>query len=289
MQQILLLIISAFVSLNALSQAKPMVNQNKPLIIGEIYEIQSSILSEKRTLNIYLPSGYNANDTTTYPVVYLLDGGTDEDFLHITGLYQFNGFPWVNYVEPSIIIGITNSDRKRDMTFPTMDTADQMRYPTSGHSDKFIGFLEKKLQPYVQKNFKTNKSKTIIGESLSGLLATEILIKKPYLFNKYIIVSPSLWWDNGSLLNQSSAIMENTFLQQTDIYIGVGKEGLTPGKIPRVMEVDANLLAERLTNAKKKKVKFYFDYLPHDNHGTIMHQAVLNALRLIRATGGEKN
>lgn len=286
MRQTLFLIISALFSFGSFSQAKQTASQSKPLIIGEINEIQSSILSEIRTLNVYLPDGYNTKDTSTYPVVYLLDGGTDEDFLHIAGLYQFNSFPWINYVEPSIIIGITNSDRKRDMTYPTSDTADKRRYPTSGHSEKFINFLEMELQPYVQKKFKTNGSKTIIGESLSGLLAAEILTKKPYLFNRYIIVSPSLWWDNGSLLNHSAAVMQNTFLQQTDIYIGVGKEGLTPGDIPRVMEVDANLLAEKFVNAKKKNVKVYFDYLPQENHATIMHQAVLNALRVMRATAG---
>src|SRR6476661_3180640 len=123
--------------------------QGKPLVVGQVYEIQSAILSEKRTLNIYLPEGYRASDTVHYPVVYLLDGGMDEDFLHIAGLYQFNSFPWINRVPPSIIIGIVNTDRKRDMTYPTKDTAAKRRYPSSGHSDKFINFIEKELQPYV--------------------------------------------------------------------------------------------------------------------------------------------
>jgi predicted alpha/beta superfamily hydrolase len=78
------------------------------------------------------------------------------------------------------------------------------------------------------------------------LLATEILLKKSSIFNKYIIVSPSLWWDNGSLLNEQSEILLKSFASKTDIYIGIGKEGLTPTKIPRVMEVDANLLADKL-------------------------------------------
>jgi hypothetical protein len=60
----------------------------------------------------------------------------------------------------------------------------------------------------------------------------------------------------------------------------VGKEGLTPTGIPRVMEVDANLLAEKIKNSKSKSVKVYFDYLPDENHATIMHQAVYNALKM---------
>jgi uncharacterized protein len=69
----------------------------------------------------------------------------------------------------------------------------------------------------------------------------------------------------------------------TDIYIGVGKEGLTPTVIPRVMEVDANLLTEKMKASKSKNVNVYFDYLPQEDHATIMHQAVSNAFKLLYA------
>ncbi|HXS35945.1 MAG TPA: alpha/beta hydrolase-fold protein, partial [Flavipsychrobacter sp.] len=134
-------------------------------------------------------------------------------------------------------------------------------------------------QPYIEKNFSVNDSKTIIGESLGGLLATEILLKEPTLFNKYIIVSPSLWWDNGSLLNYNSEIYNADFHNPLQIYIGVGKEGLTPGKTPRVQEVDANVLADKIENTKSKTIKKYFDYLPQETHATISHQAVFNAIK----------
>jgi uncharacterized protein len=137
------------------------------------------------------------------------------------------------------------------------------------------------LQPYIENKYKGNTSRTIIGQSLGGLLATEILLKKPALFNQYIIVSPSLWWDNGSLLNQPSSIVMDNYTNETAIYIGVGKEGITPTEIPRVMEVDANLLAEKVKATKSKSVKVYFDYLPDENHATIMHQAVFNAIKML--------
>src|SRR6188768_3143904 len=69
---------------------------SKPFVLGVIDEIQSSELGEKRVLNIYLPEGYDRNDTTRYPVTYLLDGSADEDFIHVVGLYQFNNFEWIN-------------------------------------------------------------------------------------------------------------------------------------------------------------------------------------------------
>jgi uncharacterized protein len=253
----------------------------KPFILGVIDEIQSKELAEKRVLNIYLPEGYNPNDTTKYPVIYLLDGSADEDFIHIVGLVQFNSFEWINQVPKSIVVGIATVDRKRDFTFPTTIQEDKKKYSTAGNSSKFISFIEKELQPFIEAKYKTTKNKTIIGQSLGGLFATEILLKKPTLFNKYIIISPSLWWDNGSLLNLNSNLLTENFNQQTDIYIGVGKEGLTPTEIPRVMEVDANLLVEKIKGTKSKNVNVYFDYLPQENHATIMHQAVSNSFKVL--------
>jgi len=253
----------------------------KPFILGVIDQIQSVELSEKRTFNIYLPDGYNENDTIKYPVIYLLDGSADEDFIHIVGLVQFNNFSWINRVPKSIVVGIATVDRRRDFTYLTTIAEDKKNFPTTGHSDKFIAFLEKELQPFIDKKYKGGGSKTIIGQSLGGLLASEILLKKPTLFNKYIIISPSLWWDDGSLLKLNTEILQTTTAQKTDVYIGVGKEGLTPTKNPHVMEVDANLLAGKIRNIKNKNVNVYFDYLPQEDHATISHQAVFNAFRLL--------
>ncbi len=251
----------------------------KPFVLGEIRELDSKILKEKRTLNIYLPEGYDVKDSTQYPVIYLLDGSADEDFIHIAGLVQFNNFEWVNRLAKSIVVGIATVDRRRDFSTPTLIEADKKNYPTSGHSAAFINFIEAELQPYINNLYKTNQSKTIIGQSMGGLLATEILLKKPALFNKYIIVSPSLWWNNGSLLNEAADNLKDSSLPKTEIYLAVGKEGLTPTALPRVMEVDANLLAEKIKDLKNISLKLWFDYLPEEDHGTILHQAVMNAFK----------
>lgn len=269
------------------TQTSAQSNNSKPFILGITDEIQSTLLKENRTINIYFPEGYNKNDTIKYPVIYLLDGGADEDFIHIVGLVQFNNFSWMNRVPPSIVVGIANTDRKRDFAYSTTIEADKKRYPTAGKSENFIAFIEKELQPYIGKTYKGNESKTLIGQSLGGLLATEILLKKPMLFNKYIIVSPSLWWDDASLLKQNSPILESSFTHPIDVYIGVGKEGLAPSAIPHVMEVDANLLVEKLRSTKSKSLTVHFDYLPQEDHATISHQAVFNAFRLLYPSAGK--
>lgn len=273
------LLLLAFTSLMNMASAQ----EAKPITIGVSEELRSSILGETRLVNIYLPEGYNEQDTIKYPVIYLLDGGLDEDFLHTVGLVQFNTFPWVKRLPPSIVVGIVNTDRQRDMTFPTSIAKDKQKYPTTGGSAKFIDFIAKELQPYIQRHYRTNKHKTIIGESLAGLLATEILFEHPALFDKYIIISPSLWWDDGSILDSKVAILRQDYPKHTDIYIAVGKEGLTPGDKPRVMEVDANMLADKIKKTKSRKVNVYFDYLPQEDHATISHQALLNAFKILSA------
>ena len=276
---IILILLTAF---SVVQSAKAQTaDHNKPFILGQIIEMKSEELAEKRILNIYLPAGYSQEDSTRYPVIYLLDGSADEDFIHVAGLVQFNNFSWIDRVPKSIVVGIANIDRRRDFTYPTSIEADKKRFPSAGHSEKFIAFIEKELQPFIEKKYKTDQSKMIIGQSLGGLLATEILLKKPALFNKYILISPSLWWDNGSLLNQSSDLLTANFSQNTGIYLGVGKEGLAPSTTPHVMEVDANLLAEKLGKGKSKTVRVHFDYLPQEDHATITHQAIFNAFRIL--------
>jgi len=279
--KIIIVLLSLFI-LQVQSNCQSVTPDNtKPFILGEIREIQSVQLNEKRILNIYLPDGYNPNDTTRYPVIYLLDGSADEDFIHIARLVQFNNFPWINRLPKTILVGIANTDRKRDFTFTSQVNSDNSRMPTAGGSAKFIAFLDNELQPFIEKRYKTNRDKTLIGQSLGGLLATEILLKKPTLFNKYIIISPALWWNNGSLLKQDGVVLQPSFSSLTTVYIGVGKEGLAPGDFPRVMEVDANLLADKLNSSKSKSLKIFFDYLPQEDHSTVTHQAVFNAIRLL--------
>lgn len=236
------------------------------LSIGEKVELQSTILNEKRILNIYLPNGYSRGSSKTYPVIYLLDGSIDEDFIHISGLVQFGSFSWINMLPESIVVGISNVDRKRDFTFPTTNAKDKKDFPTTGESENFIDFLEKELQPFMENEYNVNAGKTLIGQSLGGLLATEILFKKPDLFDNYIIVSPSLWWDDESLLKYTPG----SYFSEKSIFIAVGKEG-------EIMERTARALYDKLDSIKKDNTKLYFEFLEEQDHGDALHLAVYSA------------
>ncbi|WP_326982109.1 alpha/beta hydrolase-fold protein [Chryseobacterium sp. MYb264] len=239
----------------------------KPLTIGEIRTIESKILNEERTLNIYLPQ--NFDKTKSYPIIYLLDGSMNEDFIHVTGLVQF--FNQMYSMPETIVVGIANIDRKRDFTFHT-DLKDlQKDYPTTGHSDKFISFLEKELKPYIESQFKTT-DKYVFGQSLGGLLATEILLKKPEMFNNYFIISPSLWWDDESLLKQAPQLLAKIQDTKKFVYVSVGK-----GEHP-VMVKDAEDLFDVLKKANKKNWTLEYKMMETDNHATILHRSLYEGL-----------
>lgn len=259
MKNLILCALLLFSALTAFSQTK---NATKPLNIGEIRTLKSAVLGEERTLNIYLPHKFEKSKS--YPVIYLLDGSIDEDFLHITGLVQF--FNLMFKMPDFIVVGIANIDRKRDFTFPTTLKDLQKDYPTTGHSEKFIRFLETELQPFIQKNYKTDGTKYLIGQSLGGLLATEILLKKPNLFTHYLIVSPSLWWDDQNLLKGAKTLLEKQTVMKNYVYIAVGG-----GEHP-VMQKDAKELAETLQKSNKVPTEFLF--LKDENHATILHQSI---------------
>lgn len=239
----------------------------KPLTIGEIRTVKSKILNEDRTLNIYLPQGFD--QTKSYPIIYLLDGSINEDFIHVSGLVQF--FNQMYAMPETIVVGIANVDRKRDFTYHT-DLKDlQKDYPTTGHSDKFIYFLEKELKPYVESQFKTTDT-YLFGQSLGGLLATEILLKKPEMFNNYFIISPSLWWDDESLLKQAKELLSKSPDTKKFVYISIGK-----GEHP-VMIKDTESLYDIIKNYNKKNWKVEYKMMEGDNHATILHRSLYEGL-----------
>lgn len=249
------------------------------IVLGTTETIKSTELNETRTLNVYLPKGYGGRaDTSHYPVIYLLDGGEEEDFIHVCGVVQFlSGI--VDTIPRCIIVGIVNTDRGRDLTFPsTVAVPEGMKaIPTAGGSAKFISFIEKELQPYVTKKYKTDGRRMLIGQSLGGLLATQVLAEKPTLFTHYLIVDPSLWWDNESLLQKLGGVKsKNQVAAKRNIFLAVGSEGDR-------MVGDVKKLSQLLLKADEQNNHIELVQMPEENHLTILHNAVYKGLEVLFA------
>lgn len=233
-----------------------------PFTIGETRTFHSAILEENRTINVYLPPSYDEKKDTSYPVIYLLDGSKDEDFIHVVGIVQLGNFQWINMLPESIVVGICNIDRKRDFTYPTTNAKDKEDFPTTGGSAAFISFLEKELHPYVTQTYRVTEERTLIGQSLGGLLATEILWTQPSLFSNYIIVSPSY----GGMIPLPRAHL--AIKTPTKVYVAVGKEG-------SYMESAGFSLIGTLK--EDRNMNSSFTYFEGQDHSNILHKAVYEA------------
>lgn len=234
-----------------------------PLVLGESLEFSSAVLGENRKIHVYLPEGYHPDSALHYPVIYLLDGSLDEDFVHVSGLVQFLSFPWVGSLPPTIVVGIGNRDRRRDFTFPAQVEEDRKNYPTTGGSARFMEFLETELVPLVESLYPVNSERALIGQSLGGLLASEILVRRPQLFRRYYIVSPSLWWDGKSLLDIP---LPEGNSGPASVFLAVGREG-------KNMVKPARQWARKLRARHKVSFRYYRKF----DHGNILHQALYDA------------
>lgn len=237
---------------------------------GLVERFHSVALGEERTLNIHLPPGYAADTVAAYPVIYLLDGSADEDFLHVVGGLQFASYPWIQWMPPSIVVGIANVDRKRDFTSPTSVAEEKVQYPTTGGSEAFLNFIAAELIPFIDSNYRSAPDRMLIGQSLGGLFATEVLMKRPELFQRYLIVSPSVYWDAGSMLELPTTFLNDPAKAPRQVYVAVGKEH-------PIMVKGAKSLATLLR--KNSSIQVGFQHLKDFDHANILHRAVMDGFR----------
>ena len=247
-----------------------------PLVLGEKIYHSSKYLDEVRQLNIFLPHEYGIDSTQAFQVLYLLDGSENEDFIHIVGLVQF--LTMYELMPPTIVIGIENVDRYRDFTHISTNEEDLIQLPTSGGSSRFIEFLEFEVIPMIEQNYKVSDNRIILGQSLGGLLVTEIMLKKPYLFSNYIAVSPSLWWGEQSLLKNINNFLEQSKSDSYTLIVSLGKEH------PVMHEVADELVESLQCQSEGNKQVFYYPIL-EENHATILHKAAYKAFETLGEKG----
>ena len=266
----------ALVALLAAGPATPLVAveppaDGRPVVIATSYTLPSAVLAETRRVNVYLPASYAEGDRR-YPVLYLLDGGEQEDFHHVTGLVQIGTMNGT--MRETIVVGIENTDRKRDFTWPSNDARDRAEVPTHGGSANFRRFLQTELQPWVEARYRTNDEDGVLGESLAGLFIVETLLRAPELFDTYVAISPSLWWDGGSLTAAAPALLRGKGLAGKRLYLSVADEGAGMG-------VDA--FAAALEALPAGALDWRFEPRRDETHGTIYHPAAMAAMRALWA------
>lgn len=172
----------------------------EPVPPHETFTLHSAAMGETRRINVYTPPGYAAGDTA-YPVLYMPDGGVQEDFAHIAATVDAG--IRAGELRPMLVVGMENTERRRDMTGPTEVDDDRRVAPRIGGSAAFRRFIADELIPEVHRRYRVTDASAIIGESLAGLFITEIFFLQPELFDTYIALSPSLWWNAEELVRRA--------------------------------------------------------------------------------------
>jgi len=186
------------------------------------FSIKSSILDEERRCLISLPETYKdaSKVEKTYPIIILLDGYAH--FKIASGIVHFMSSDRNrNRLMPErIIVAIENVDRERDFTVTKIKTK---RPNTMGGGQKFLDFIEKELVPYIDKNYRTEPTRTLIGHSLGGLLTLNSYMDKNSIFNAYMAIDPSIWWNEEMMKNKVDSMSSESLNKR--LYIATANQG----------------------------------------------------------------
>ena len=234
--------------------------------------VHSNILNEDRVIWVRTPHGYELGKDSL-PVLYLTDGpghineiGNTIDFLVDNGR-----------MPPLIVVGIANTDRTRDLT-PThsdqKDSSGKETLPTSGGGDRFFDFIQAELMPQIEKRYRTVPFRIFAGHSLGGLMAIHILTSRPDMFQAYLAVSPSLWWDNQHTLHQAQDFFSAHAELNKTLFFSLGGEG-------KDMQDGFDELKKSLTAKAPKGFRWESTRFPDENHGSTVLRAHYAGLRSI--------
>lgn len=212
------------------------------------FTIHSSILNEDRTCFISFPDSYkdSSAEKKTYPLIIILDGYTF--FKTAAGVEHFmSSSNNRNYMMPeTIIVAIENVDRERDFTVTKIKTK---RPNTMGGGKNFLNFIEKELIPFIDMKYRTDSHRTLVGHSLGGLLSLNAFMDPESIFNAYLCIDPSIWWDETMMKEKVGAISPVSFEKR--LYIATAN------------------MEERRFEKNKKRHDLFYDLIKIKSGGTL--------------------
>lgn len=234
------------------AEAKEQVPQH------DTFTVFSKHVGEQRTINVWLPENYK-NTKDSLPVMYMADGGIQEDFPHIA--HTLDKLINERKIKPLILVGIENTQRRRDLTGITEVAKDKEIAPVIGGSEKFRLFIKEELFPEINRRYRTTSERSIIGESLSGLFVMETFFLYPEMFKNYIAFDPSLWWNNHYLVNRAKSNLEKFQASNVRLWFA-------GSNTPEIYAYTRELVSVFTTMNKSNFIWKYADE-PKEKHSTI--------------------
>lgn len=253
------------------------------IIIGNKYSLHSDILNEERPYWVYLPPRYNDADfgKANYPVIYLLDG--DTNFYTLVAVQKSFTRGMYNNMPECIIVGIPNTDRTRDLTpsKSSMKHNGKDMFTNSGGGENFTHFLADELRPTIDSLYRTNGYNILVGHSFGGLFAMNTLVQHTDLFNAYVVLDPSLWWDNRKVYNEAEAIWQTKDFGKRGLYIAMAKDEDRADDEQKHSKTIHEFCTTILLPTTKNNLNAYWKYYEGENHGTILTSGTFDAFRTL--------
>lgn len=282
MKTVVFLFISMFLITSCSQQSEQkeetVAEEKNEIVIGELLSIHSEILQEERPFFIHLPESYDDQDYTPkkYPVLYLLDGGTH--FHSASGVMNFMsaGFNGNMQIPEMIIVAIPNTRRVRDLShIPlTLDyEGENVEEPYGGGGDNFLKFIETELIPKIEQDYRTLPHRTLVGHSLGGLIALYSFIENPELFNGYIAIDPSIWWESGELLKRGQEKLPTYQNLKARIFISMADHNPEEAMLKNIVAFTE--LMEEMETADLQTDSFLYK---GEDHGSVPLISLYNGL-----------
>ncbi len=259
------------------------------IIIGKSDSIYSKILHENRKMWVHVPGNDSPDGIFApqhYPVVYLLDGW-EQNFSMLTSVIELLSGGGGNLAFPKmIVVGIPNTNRTRDLTpthvtaLPMMDSAEAS---TSGGGEQFISFIQKELIPHIDSVYPTAPYRIFIGHSLGGLMTLYTLIHYTNLFNAYVAIDPSTFWDDKIVLNQMKDALQKKRFENHSLFLAAANtmnSGFDTSIIGPIMRCNFQL-GDYLKTYTNSKLTSFYKYYPDYDHGSVPVPAEYDALRSV--------
>lgn len=283
-----ILILFIFLSLSLFTQPTDTRNE---ISIGEVVQVESKILGESRQIFVHQPKGFWGMDEAmeNLPVVIVLDAETQ--FLHtVATIDLLSSAPLGNDLMPrSIIVGILNTNRNRDLTpMKGILANDSTTLTVTGGGKKFLNFITDELIPFIDANYPTSKHRTIIGHSLGGLMAFEALLRKKDYFDNYISIDPALGFADGSYMEEILDTLQSSDLSPENLFLAVGntkptflseEEVLTDNSDFTVMISIPNKRFLEAIEDNDWSLQVASKYYPDENHFSIPYKSTYDGLR----------
>ncbi len=253
---------------------------DESITIGKKEIIYSKALKENRKIWIYTPdiTSQSLNPGKRYPVLYLLDG--DAHFFSTVGIIQQLSQANGNGVLPElIVVAIENTNRLRDFV-PSDDL---------NKANPFADFLASELLPYIDKNYHTAPYRLLVGHSLGGLTAIDILTKFPGLFNAYIAIDPSMWYNKEKFLDNTITQFPRQHLNGKRLFIGTANtmpKGMTISQLKKDNSIETQHIRSifKLDEFLKSNVNgllYAQKYYEAERHNTVPLLSEYDGLRFI--------